>query len=135
MVLSSRFHFPDQYFRLDGDRKVNFTIHRARLPYNHENHRLTGLAVTVLDRSGAGLAGLALTITRVSDAASVNATTDAAGRILPDPATMAPFAAWRGDSPVDGFTVAFDATVDTTRIGDVQLALDYAFTWRADGSL
>ena len=135
MNLSCRFHFPDQYFRLDGDRQVTFAIHPARLAYNHEDHRLGRFAVALLDKTGAGLAGREITVTRASDSTSVTATTDATGRVLSAPATMAPFGDWRGDSPVDDFTVAFAEGEDTSDIGDVQLTLDYRFTWRTDGSL
>jgi hypothetical protein len=135
LVLSSRFHFPDQYFRLDADRRVAFKLPPQQFAYNYTNMKLSGLTVRLLAKDGGPVAGAALTVTRGSDNSAVNATTDAAGRVLGDPATMAPFNAWKGASPADTFTVALGAAVDASKIGDVQLALDYGFTYRADGVL
>lgn len=135
LVLSSRFHYPDQYFRLDADRKVDFSLHRARFAYNHADNRLQGLAVRLVPKSPGGAVGLTATITRASDGSSVTATTDAKGLIQGAPTTMAPFDAWKDASPIDAFTVSFPAGVDTSLLADVELALDYRYTYRPDGTL
>ncbi len=134
-VLSSRFYFPDEYFRLDADRKVTFTIDATRFPYNYDALTIDGFAITVLDRSGVGMPGISITVTRGSDSSTVTGVTDSTGALAGDQTTLAPYAAWKGATPVDAFTVAFAAGVDTTTIGDVQLALGYAYTYRADGTL
>jgi hypothetical protein len=76
-----------------------------------------------------------LTVTRTSDNSNVSGSTNAQGVIRSDPATMAPFAAWKNTSPVDSFTVTFGPGVDLSRISDIQIAIDYAFTYRADSTL
>jgi hypothetical protein len=76
-----------------------------------------------------------VTITRASDGSHVDATTDAKGTVAGDPSTMAPFAAWKGATPIDAFTVAFGDAIEVSTVSDVQLFLDYSFTYRADGSL
>jgi hypothetical protein len=134
-VLSSRFYYPDEYFRLDVERAVTFTVDAARFPYNYEGLKIDGFAVTVLDRTGAPMPGISVTVKRGSDASTVSGVTDAGGAVAGDQTTLAPYAPWKDASPVDAFTVAFAEGVDTTTIGDVQLALGYTFTYRADGTL
>jgi hypothetical protein len=129
-VLSSRFYYPDEYYRLDADRKVTFTIDATRFPHNYAGMTLSSFAVTVLDRAGAGINGLALTVTRQSDNGTVSGTSDSTGAFSGAATTMVPFQAWRGASPVDAFTVSFGAAVDTTKIGDVQLSFGYDYTYR-----
>jgi hypothetical protein len=48
---------------------------------------------------------------------------------------MAPFQAWKDVSPVDSFLVRLDETADTHSVADIQLFVDYAFTYRPNGSL
>jgi receptor-binding and translocation channel-forming TcA subunit of Tc toxin len=136
LVLSCRFHYPDQYFRLDADRKVAFTLPAQRFAYNYEALALTALTVRLLPADPTTPVGAqALTVTRDSDAASVTAVTDNEGVLAGDATTMAPFGAWKGASPIDTFTVTFPAGLDLDTISDVHLALSYGFTYRADGTL
>jgi hypothetical protein len=135
LILSSRFHYPDQYFRLDADRKVDFALPQARFAYHYTDQRLQGLAVRVVPKPAAAASGLSVTITRKSDGTSVTAATNTDGFIQGAPATMAPFAAWKDASPVDTFTVGFAADVDTSSIADVELAIDYRFAYRPDGTV
>jgi hypothetical protein len=135
LVLSSRFHFPDQYFRLDADRRVSFLIHPSRVAYNETACRLNGLAVRLLPAAGASVASLPVTVTRASDGSSAGGTTDAQGLLQGAPGTMAPFGTWRNASPVDTFTVSLGAGVDPATIADIQLAVDYGFTYRPDGTV
>ena len=133
-VLSSRYAYPDQFYRLDADHKVTFAIDASQFKANYTALALVGFAVTVLNTHGAPLPSVPLTVTRASDQGSVAATTGADGAAAGDPGTMAPFAAWKGATPLDAFTVAFAPGFDTTQVGDVQLAIDFAFTYRADGA-
>lgn len=133
--LSSRFHFPDQYFLLDRERAVSFELHYSRFPYNQAKLALTSFAVQVVGKAGEPLSGVDLEVHRISDDSSAAGTTDAAGVVSSNAGTMAPFAAWKGDSPIDEFRVEFADGVDTTQIGDVILALGYSFAYRPDGSL
>jgi len=135
LILSSRFHFPDQYFRLDADRRVGFELHPARFAFNYSNLRMNGFAIRLVPRNGAPLAAVPLTVTRLSDNSNVSGTTNAQGFIQGNAATMAPFAAWKNATPVDSFTVSFGPGVDLTRISDIQLAIDYTFEYRADSAL
>ena len=48
---------------------------------------------------------------------------------------MAPFQGWKGGSPVDSFSIQLGPDVDTTAIADIQLFMDYGFTYRPDGVL
>jgi hypothetical protein len=129
-VLSSRFYYPDQYFRLDVAKAVTFTIDAARFPANYTALATNGFAVTLLNKAGAPMAGVPLTVTRVSDNSQVSGVTVMDGSLGGDKTTLAPYAAWKGATPIDGFTVSFGSTVDTTTIGDIQLALGYEYTYR-----
>jgi hypothetical protein len=135
VVLSSRFHFPDEYFRLDAERGVTFQLHPARFAYNHVDLELAGLGVRLLGTDGQPLAGRSVEIVRASDGSRVAATTDAEGLVGSDPTTMAPFAAWQDDSPIDSFTVALGDDVDPAEVTDIHLLVDYAFDHRPDGVL
>src|SRR6185369_6875504 len=132
LILSSRFHFPDQYFRLDADRRVTFELHPARFAFNYTNLRMNAFSVRLVQKTGGPLGNLPLTVTRTSDNSNVGGSTNAQGALRSDPATMAPFAAWKNASPVDSFTVTFGPGVDLSRISDIQIAIDYTFTYRAD---
>ena len=133
VVLSSRFHFPDQYFRLDIEKAVSFNLYQSRFAFNHTNLKIAGFGIRLLDRNGSPIAAQALTVRRESDLSEVNAITDATGVVLGNPATLAPFNAWKNASPVDTFTVIFPAETNTQNFGDVHLLLDYQFTYRANG--
>ena len=135
VILSSRFHFPDQYFRLDADKKVGFTLNDSRFAYNYTDNRLQGLTVRLVPKPSETASAIAVTITRESDGSSVNATADAKGRIQSAPNTMAPFDAWKDASPIDTFTVSFQAGFDTSTLADVELAIDYRYTYRPDGTV
>ena len=135
LILSSRFHFPDQYFRLDADRRVTFELHPARFAFNHTNLRMNAFSVRLVQKTGGPLGNVPLTVTRTSDNSNVSGSTNAQGALRSDPATMAPFAAWKNASPVDSFTVTFGPGVDLSRISDIQIAIDYTFTYRADSTL
>jgi hypothetical protein len=135
VILSSRFHFPDQYFRLDADKQMAFTLHESRFAYNYTDNRLQGLVVRLVPKPSETVSGIAVTITRKSDGSAVNATTDADGRIQSAPGTMAPFNAWKDESPIDAFTVSFEADFNTSVLADVELAIDYGFTYRPDGTV
>lgn len=135
LVLSSRFHFPDQYFRMEQDRQVAFELHPSRFAYNETDFKLNGFGVRLLSKTGGTVAGAELTISRASDGSNVVGTTDANGAIAGVPPTMAPFTAWKGDTPIDTFTVGFGDSVDMSTVADVQVFVDYSFTYRADGSL
>ncbi|MEO6038784.1 MAG: hypothetical protein ABIQ93_10245, partial [Saprospiraceae bacterium] len=133
VMLSSRFHFPDQYFRLDAEKSVSFELGDGRFAFHHTGLAIAGFGVRILDKNGAPVAGQALTIRRESDLSEVAASTDVNGLVNGDETTLAPFAAWKGASPVDTFTVRFPPETITTALGDVQLYLNYSFTYRADG--
>ena len=135
LVLSARFHFPDEYFRLDMDRKITFRLHPARFAYNYVEMKLLGFGVRLLSKGDQPLSNTPLAVVRSSDGSIVQAVTGAQGTIEADQATMAPFQAWKGSSPVDSFSVQVGPDVDTTVIADIQLSLDYAFTYRPDGVL
>lgn len=135
VILSSRFHFPDQYFRLDADRKVAFELHPSRFPYNYTSLGLKGFSIRVIPKAGKSTSGVQMTITRGSDNSSVAVTANAAGLVLSDPSTMAPFAAWKGKTPADTFTVAFANSVDLSVVDDVQLSVSYKFGYRADAPI
>jgi hypothetical protein len=134
-VLSSRFQYPDEYFRLDAERSVNFAIGTSVFACNIEAPRLTAFGVRLLPSAGATVAGLALTVTRVSDGTSVAVTTDGQGKASGAVGTMAPFGAWKDASPIDEWRVAIGDGVTSGDIADVQLFYSYAFNYRADGSL
>jgi hypothetical protein len=135
VILSARFHFPDEFFRLDADRRVRFTLHPARFPFNYDNCRLQGLAIRVIPVPPTSAQGLEVTVTRMSDGTSVHEATDAKGAIQGAPGTMQPFDAWKDASPMDTFTVQLGDGVDLSSVADIQLAIDYGFTYRADGSV
>lgn len=135
ILLSSRFHFPDEYFRLDADRKVSYRIHPSRINYNHVNPRLVGFAVRLLPKTGASVASLPLRVSRTSDGAFFDVLTDANGEVLGDVNTMGPFQEWKGSSPVDSFTIALGEGVMPSAIDDIHLFIDYEFTYRSDGAL
>lgn len=134
MILSSRFHYPDEYFRLDADRAVTFTIDRSQIAFNHVKPRMTAFTVRVLPRGGMGtvLTDVPLTVRRLSDGSSVNVTTGPTGAVIVAQKTMAPFADWRHDTPVDAFEVRLGEDVNVARIADIHLAISYSFNYRAD---
>jgi hypothetical protein len=135
LILSSRFHFPDQYFRLGADRKLAFSLPQWRFAFNHAGNRVRGLAVRIVPKLAATAGGIALRVTRASDGSFVEAVTNAHGVVQGDPTTMQPFGAWHDTSAVDTFTVSFGEEIDTSAISDVEFALDYRFTYRPDGTL
>ncbi len=135
LILSARFQFPDEYFRLDADREVSFTLHPARFAYNYTNLAIEGFRVRLVGRDGATAAGVNLTLLRASDNSSVAGTTNAQGELAGAAGTMAPFGAWKGASPVDSFTVQVTGGFDTTTLADLQLAIDYTYDYRSDGTL
>jgi hypothetical protein len=134
LVLSSRFHFPDQYFRLDAEKAVAFQLHPSRFAFNHTNLMIAGFGVRLLDRNGLPIAGQALAVRRESDLSEVAAVTNADGAVLGDAATLAPFNAWKNASPTDTFTVVFSDETNSQAIGDVHLHLDYQFTYRVNSN-
>jgi hypothetical protein len=134
-VLSARFHVPDEYFRLDAERRIRFGVPRSAFAFNHESPVLSAFGVRLLDQAGAGMAGTLLRVTRASDNAVVEATTDASGTTMGDAATMAPFAAWQGASAIDSWEVALPEGLDTATVGDIQLIYSYRFNYRADGAV
>ena len=125
-VLSARFQFPDEYFRLDVDRKVAFSLNQSFFAYNYSGLKISAFGVRLLPKTGAPLAGVQVKVIRKSDNNGV--LKGAVG-------TMAPFNAWKGVSPLDAFTVQLDPPADTTKISDIQLFFSYSFTYRADGTL
>jgi hypothetical protein len=135
LVLSSRFQYPDQWFRVDADRKVAFDVFDATFPRFAMDPKLTSFTVrlTTLDGTPA-LASVKLTVTRTSDGTSVDIVTGSDGSVVSNATTMAPFASWKGATPVDTFTVAFDDNADLTNLSDIQLAIAYSFTYRPDAS-
>jgi hypothetical protein len=70
-VLSSRFSYPDQFYRLDVDRKVTFAVDASQFKANYVALGLAGLAVTVLRKDGTPMANTAVTISRASDNSSI----------------------------------------------------------------
>ena len=132
MVLSSRFHYPDEYFRFDQDRAVTFTIDKSRFAFNHVELKITGITVRLLPRPGQPVAGLPLHVQRLSDGATIAATTNTKGAVTGAPGTMAPFTDWQNDSPVDAFTVRLGDGVNAGAIADVQLSISYSFKYRPD---
>lgn len=132
MLLSARFDYPDEYFRFDTNRNITFRVAENRFRYNHEAPQMTSFAVRLMPRNGGTVDGVGLQVRRVSDGSVVNVTTDASGAVVGDPATMAPFAAWRLASPKDAFEVSLADGVPTNAIGDVHLSIGYGFTYRAD---
>ena len=135
LVLSARFHFPDEYYRLDADRQVTFDLPSSRFAYNHADLSLQGIGVRLLGTDGSSLANHDISVTRLSDDSTVNGTTDGEGLLGSHPTTMAPFAAWQGDTPVKSFAVALADGIDPTTVGDIQLSITYDFAYRADGTL
>ena len=134
-VLSSRFQYPDEYFRLDAERSVDFQIDTTALWFNYESPKLTALGVRVLPANGGSVANLPLTLVRVSDDASVAVTTNMSGAVPSAPGTMNPFGAWKNASPLDTWRVQLGVGVDPATIADIQLFYTYAFNYRADGTL
>ncbi len=134
-VLSSRFQFPDEWFRLDAERSVDFDVLAGQFPRFVTDAGLTGFGVRLIHADGQPVpSGRPVTVSRASGGASVSGVTDANGAIIGDGTTMAPFAAWKGANPADTFTVAFTDTDPLTSLVDVQLAVSYNFTYRADAS-
>jgi hypothetical protein len=76
-----------------------------------------------------------LTITRISDNSSVTVNTDARGTVAGAVSTMAPFAGWKGVSPLDTWRAALGDGVNSANIADIQIFYSYAFNYRPDGSL
>jgi hypothetical protein len=134
-VLSARFQFPDRYFRLDADRRLEFALDPGFFAYNYDAPRLGAFGVRLLPKNGAPLAGVPLGVRRGSDNAVVAGVTDAQGTFAGAAADMAPFGDWKDDSPVDTFTVELGDGVDSTAIADIQLFFSYAFTYRPNGVL
>jgi hypothetical protein len=134
-VVSARFQLPDEYFRLDADRRIRVEITSSFFAFNHESPTLSAFGVRLVDRNGAGVAGAALRVTRLSDGTAVDVTTNADGTASGDSTTMAPFGAWQGVSALDTWEISLGDGVDTAAIGDVQLFFSYRFQYRADGSL
>ena len=134
-MLSARFQFPDEYFRLDVDRKVAFSLNQSFFAYNYSGLKISAFGVRLLPKTGAPLAGVQVKVIRKSDNSSVTGNTDANGVLKGAVGTMAPFNAWKGVSPLDAFTVQLDPPADTTKISDIQLFFSYSFTYRADGTL
>jgi hypothetical protein len=134
-VISSRFQYPDEYFRLDAERSVDFTVTANSIAFNHEAPTLTALGIRLQSAGAASVENVPLTITRMSDNSSVTVNTDAQGTVAGAVDTMAPFAAWKGVSPVDTWRVALGEGVNSANIADVQIFYSYAFKYRADGSL
>jgi hypothetical protein len=135
VVLSARFHFPDEYFGLDSAGAITFQLHPAQFAYNHVDLELAGFGVRLLGNDGLPLAGRSVEVVRTSDGSRVSATTNAEGLVLGDPTTMAPFGAWKDESPIDSFTVELDDDVDPAEVADIHLLVDYAFSYRPDGVL
>jgi hypothetical protein len=134
-VLSSRFQYPDEYFRLDAERSVDFAVDASSIAFNHESPTLTAFGIRLLPVGTASMENVPLIITRVLDGSSVTANTSAQGTVAGAADTMAPFAAWKGASPVDTWRVALGEGVNSANIADVQVFYTYAFKYRADGSL
>lgn len=134
ILLSSRFHFPDEYFSLDTERRVSFRVHPSRIDYNHENPRLAGFGVRILPKKNTLAIGIPLRITRASDGVSVDVITNDKGEVQGDATSMSPFQEWKDDSPVDNFTVALGDGVVAGDIDDVHLIVDYEFTYRSSGA-
>ena len=134
-VVSARFQLPDEYFRLDADRRIRVAVTPSFFAFNHESPTLSAFGVRLIDRHGNGIAGAALRVTRASDSSVVDVTTGADGAVSGHPTTMAPFAAWKGVSPLDTWEVGLGDGVDSTAIGDVQLFFSYRFQYRANGTL
>lgn len=132
LVLSSRFHFPDEFFRLDAEREVTFELHPARFAYNYSNLRMRGFGVRLVPKAGQTMANQPISVIRTSDNSTVNGSTSAKGVLQSNQATMAPFAAWRDKSPVDSFRVVFGQSVNLAALDDVELFVDYVFSYRAD---
>jgi hypothetical protein len=134
-VLSARFQFPDEYFRLDAERSIDFAVSSSFFAYNHVSPALSAFGLRLVPATGASVANVGVTVTRASDGASVAATTDANGVIASTAPTMAPFAAWLGASPIDTWRVELAGGGDVSAVADVQLFYTYRFSYRADGSL
>ena len=135
LVLSSRFHFPDEYFRLDAERAVDFELHASRFAYNHDNLRLRGIGVRLVPKAGQSMGNQQLQLTRVSDNVTISGATNAQGLWQSNQNTMAPFAQWRNQSPVDTFRVVLNQNTSLAALDDIELFMDYVFTYRADGAL
>lgn len=132
-VRSARLHEPDEYFRLDRDRSLAFHVRAPDLPAWVTAPEVTGLTVRlVTEPGGQPLGSRSLTVTRGSDGATITASTDGDGVLAGDAATMVPFDDWQHDPVADTYTVAFADDDDLGPITDVQLAMSYRFTYRAD---
>lgn len=131
-VLSSRFHYPDEYFRLDAEGGVDFPVSPRFFAYNHVGPSLTALGVRLIPKDGADVSNRSLTITRLSDDATVEEVTDAQGVI--SSTTGNTFDPWLGATAVDTWRVELEPD-DLDAVGDVQIFFTYAFTYRANGTL
>lgn len=131
-VLSSRFHYPDEYFRLDAEGSVDFAVSERFFAYNHLGPTLGTFGVRLLPRPGADVSNRSLTLTRLSDDATITAATDAQGVISSDAGAV--FDPWLGASALDTWRVSFDDAGDVAATSDVQLFFTYAFTYRPNGS-
>ena len=67
--------------------------------------------------------------------ANTTVNTDARGTVAGAVSTMAPFAGWKGVSPLDTWRVALGDGVNSANIADIQIFYSYAFNYRPDGSL
>jgi hypothetical protein len=135
LILSSRFHFPDQYFRLDAEKSVAFDILDTQFANNYTDLKMTALTLRLITAEGKAIPAQPLSITRKSDMSTINAATDVNGLITGNSTTMAPFDAWHNTSPNDVFTISFPDDFDTTKVGDVHLSIGYNFKYRPDGIL
>jgi len=132
-VRSVRLHEPDEYFQMERDREISFHVRTAELPAWVTSAELASLTVRLVTAPGAPPLGVReLTITRAADGATVTADTDAGGVLASDATTMAPFDDWLHDAVADTYTVAFAADDELAPVVDVQLAVSYRFTYRAD---
>ena len=129
-VLSSRFQYPDEYFRLDAEGSVSrHAIVRVQ-PGSTEAHRLRRASAIAAARAWRAAAHDHTHVQQQRDGRDRRARrgTGAVG-------TMAPFAAWKDASPIDTWRVALGEGVSSAAIADMQLFYTYAFKYRADGSL
>jgi hypothetical protein len=134
-ILSSRFHFPDQFFKIDADRAVTFTLHRSRFRYNIDSLKAASFGVRLIGSESQAVKNVEIVLRRLSDDQTVTATTDAKGLAASVKDAADPFDPWIDISPIDEFRVEFSDAIDTSKLIDVQFILGYKYKYRPDGSL
>jgi hypothetical protein len=135
LIFSARLHFPDEYFRLEAERETTFTLHPSGFSFNYTDLKLRGFGVRLRPRKGRSMAAQPVTVVRLSDDSRAGGVTDQEGKLQSNRESMAPFAIWLDQTPADRFSVRLDPGTNLEDLDDIELFIDYRFTYRQDAVL